>query len=266
MGTLFDLNSGISFSAAAVSASLSCFSHCWRACRLSPLMRPVAACSTAPKMAPGSPTSPKLDVAILADRAVVHVDLHQLEILADALAVAHAEIERSADDHQHVGVGKRLGAGAIEVMRIAGRQQAAARAVEIAGNVEAAQQRNRLLVAARSPHLLPVQDGGPLRIDENIGQFLDVARIADGAGRRTVLAGLRDDGLVDVDLAVQYVARNFQVRGPGRAVERLAAAMEIMSATRSVLGTVAANLVMGVMISTCGRSCSEPILCCVIAP
>src|SRR5260370_19775025 len=39
-----------------------------------------------------------------------------------------------------------------------------------------------------------------------------------------------------------------------------------MSATRSVLDTVAANLVMGVITSTCGRSCSDPILCAVSAP
>ena len=39
-----------------------------------------------------------------------------------------------------------------------------------------------------------------------------------------------------------------------------------MSATRSVLGTLAANLVIGDMKSTCGRSCSDPILCCVRAP
>ena len=44
------------------------------------------------------------------------------------------------------------------------------------------------------------------------------------------------------------------------------AAIAIMSATRSVLGTVAANLVMGDIMSTCGRSWSEPILCCVSAP
>ena len=39
-----------------------------------------------------------------------------------------------------------------------------------------------------------------------------------------------------------------------------------MSATRSVLGTVAANLVIGDIMSTCGRSWSEPILCWVRAP
>jgi len=39
-----------------------------------------------------------------------------------------------------------------------------------------------------------------------------------------------------------------------------------MSATRSVLDTLAANFVIGDIMSTCGRSCSEPILCCVSAP
>ena len=42
--------------------------------------------------------------------------------------------------------------------------------------------------------------------------------------------------------------------------------MLTMSATRSVEGTVAANLVIGAIMSTCGRSCSEPILCWVSAP
>lgn len=39
-----------------------------------------------------------------------------------------------------------------------------------------------------------------------------------------------------------------------------------MSAARAVSGTVAANFVMGVIMSTCGRSWSEPILCWVCAP
>src|SRR5450631_1116920 len=79
------------------------------------------------------------DVAILADRSIVHVDLHQLQILADALAVAHAEIERRPHDHDDVRICKRLSAGAIEVMRISGRQQTTAGAVEVTGNIQAAQ-------------------------------------------------------------------------------------------------------------------------------
>ncbi len=58
MGVDVDLNIGITFSRATASASRNCFIHSWRAWRLSFLMRPEAACSTAPRMAPGWPTSP----------------------------------------------------------------------------------------------------------------------------------------------------------------------------------------------------------------
>lgn len=34
-----------------------------------------------------------------------------------------------------------------------------------------------------------------------------------------------------------------------------------MSAVRAVSGTVAANLVIGAIRSTCGRSCGDPVLC-----
>ena len=74
-------------------------------------------------------------------------------------------------------------------------------------------------MAARRPDLLPVQDGRPLGIDENVGELLDVARIAHRTGRRAVLARLRNDGLGDVDLAVEHVARNLQVRWPRSAAE-----------------------------------------------
>ena len=133
----------------------------------------------------------QIDVAVLADRAVVHVDLHQLQLLADALAVAHAEVEGRSDDHQHIGIGERLAARAIEVMRVARRQKPAAGAVEIPGDVEAPQQRDRFLVAARGPHLLAVQDRRPLGVDQDVGELLDVARIAERAGRCAVLARLR---------------------------------------------------------------------------
>ena len=121
----------------------------------------------------------KIDIAILADRAIVHVDLHQLQVLADALAVAHAEIERRSDNDQHIGARKGLGAGTIEMMRIAGRQKAAAGAVEVAWDIQSAQQRNRFLVAAGSPHLLAIEDRRPFGIDQQIRQLLDVARVAD---------------------------------------------------------------------------------------
>ena len=42
--------------------------------------------------------------------------------------------------------------------------------------------------------------------------------------------------------------------------------MEHMSATRSVVTTFAANFVIGFMMSTCGRSWRDPILCWLSAP
>src|SRR4051812_24271835 len=48
------------------------------------------------------------DVAVLADGAVVHVDLDDLRLARQALAVAHPEVERRADDEDHVGVVERV--------------------------------------------------------------------------------------------------------------------------------------------------------------
>jgi hypothetical protein len=168
------------------------------------------------------PVEPEIDVAILADGAVVHVDLHELQLFADALAVAHAEIERRADDDQHVRLGKGLAAGAIEVMRIAGRQEPAARAVEVAGNIEAAQERNRLVMTPRRPNLLTVENRRTLGVHQNVGQFLDIARVSHRVGRGTVLARLRDDRLGEINLPIEHVARNLQIYGSRSTVERLA--------------------------------------------
>ncbi len=54
--------------------------------------------------------------------------------------------------------------------------------------------------------------------------------------------------------------------GPGAPLKHSRAAIDTMSATRSVERTLAENLVIGRIMSTCGRSCSEPIMCCVSAP
>ena len=54
--------------------------------------------------------------------------------------------------------------------------------------------------------------------------------------------------------------------GPGAPAKASRKAIEHMSATRSVVTTLPANLVIGFMMSTWGRSCSEPILCWLRAP
>jgi hypothetical protein len=175
-------------------------------------MRPDAACST----------ESQIDVSILAHGPIVHVDLDQLQILADALAIAHPEVEGRADDHQHIRFRKRLRAGPVEVMRIAGRQQSAARTVEVSRNVQASQQRDRLVLPARGPHLLAVKNRRALGVQQNIGQLVDIARIADGAGRGPVFARLRNDCLRNIDLAVENIARNLQIHRARSAVERFA--------------------------------------------
>ena len=88
-------------------------------------------------------------------------------------------VERRSDDHDDVGLVEGERARAIEVMRIAGRQETAAGAVEVAGNIETAQQRHRLVVAAARPHLLAEEDRGTFRIHQDVSQPLDVGRIAD---------------------------------------------------------------------------------------
>src|SRR3954468_1975194 len=62
------------------------------------------------------------DVAVLADGLVGHVDLDDRRLARQALAVAHPEVERGADDQDHVGVVERVAAGQVEVVRVARRK------------------------------------------------------------------------------------------------------------------------------------------------
>src|SRR4029434_11355362 len=88
-----------------------------------------------------------------------------------ALAVTHEEVERRADDHDHVRLVEGERARAIEVMRIAGRQEAASGAVEITRNVDAAQQRHGFVMAAARPHLLTEQNRRAFRVHEDVGEL-----------------------------------------------------------------------------------------------
>src|SRR5947209_7272781 len=107
-------------------------------------------------------------------------------------------------------------------MLISRRQQSAAAPIEVAGNVEAPPERDRLLVSANRSHQLAVQDRGALGVDEDVGELFDIARITDRAGRGSIVARLGHHGLGYVDFAIEYVARNLQVDRTGRTVESLA--------------------------------------------
>src|SRR3954451_12300975 len=86
----------------------------------------------------GVADEPERDVAVLADRLVGHVDLDDLGLARQALAVPHPEVERRADDQDHVRVVERVAAREVEVVRVARGQRAAGGAVHVRGDVELA--------------------------------------------------------------------------------------------------------------------------------
>ena len=117
--------------------------------RFSPLARPLAALATSAEDRARVADEAERDVAVLADRPVVHVDLDDCGLARQALAVAHPEVERRADDEDHVGVVERVAAREVEVVRVARRERAARGAVHVRGDVQLADELDRLLVAAR---------------------------------------------------------------------------------------------------------------------
>ena len=83
---------------------------------------------------------PEIEVAIVADVAVIHVHDHDLGLGIQAPAVAHAEIERRAGQQDHVGVVERGFAGRHEAVGMVARQRAAGRAVDVDRHVEMARE------------------------------------------------------------------------------------------------------------------------------
>src|SRR4051812_48803573 len=163
------------------------------------------------------------DVAVLADRLVGHVDLDDRGLAREALAVAHPEVERRADDQDHVGVVERVAAGEVEVVRVARRKGAAGGAVHVRRDVELADELDRLLVAARGPHLGAEEHARALGVDQDLGELVDVVGVADALGRGAVAARLgRDDGALERHLVVEDVAADLEEDRARRARHRLA--------------------------------------------
>src|SRR4051795_11175346 len=163
------------------------------------------------------------DVAVLADGLVGHVDLDDRRLARQALAVAHAEVERRADDDDHVRVVERVAAREVEVVRVARRQRAAGGAVHVRRDVELANELDGVFVATRGPHLRAQEHARALGVDEHLGEAVDVVGVADALRRRAVAARLgRDDGALDRHLVVEDVAADLEEDRAGSAGERLA--------------------------------------------
>ena len=104
---------------------------------------------------PDIPDQPQGDVAILADGAVIHVDLYHRGVLAQSPAIAHAEVERGADDDDHIGLVESIAASLLKMMRVARRQRAAAGAVHKGRNIQVLNESQGRIRAPASPDLRP---------------------------------------------------------------------------------------------------------------
>src|SRR5205085_2141026 len=100
------------------------------------------------------------NVAVLADRAVIHVDLHDRRPRRQPPPVAHAEVERRPDDDDDVRVLERVRARQLEVMRIAWRQGPAPRAVHEGRHVQCPAERDRGVRPPAGPDLATEEDAG----------------------------------------------------------------------------------------------------------
>ena len=132
--------------------------------------------------------------------------------------VAHTEVERRPDDDDDVRVLERIRARQLEVMRISRRQGPAPRAVHEGRHVQHPTERARGAGPPAGPDLAAEEDAGLLRPHENLGELFDGRRVADALRRRPVVAGLRDARFGTVDLGIEDVASNLQVRWAKSAV------------------------------------------------
>src|SRR4030088_1524739 len=105
----------------------------------------------------------EIDVPVLADSAVVHIDLHHGRVFRQPPAVAHPEVERRADDYDHVRVVDRVPPRQMEVVRVPWRQRASTGTVHERRNVERPAETDRGLRGPTRPHLRSEQYTGLFR-------------------------------------------------------------------------------------------------------
>ena len=110
----------------------------------------------------------------------------------------------------------------MKMMRVAGRESAARRAIHVGRDVEPPAELDRRGARPATPDLGAQQHAGARRFHQDVGEPLDVARIAGALGRRAIVIGGRDARPGEVNARVQHVARYLEKRRSGRAVVALA--------------------------------------------
>ena len=164
---------------------------------------------------------PERDVAVLADGAVVLVDLNQSRG-GNSLSVTHAKIERGAHDQNDVGLLECIRSGAVEAVLVALRHHSAGGAVRVGRNVQIAGEFDAFIDGPGCPNLLSEQDCGPFGFDEHVGEPLNVVGVAETARGRLVMSGLGYPRAFDRNFGVKYVSGDFKIAGPAGAGEALA--------------------------------------------
>lgn len=220
IGEASDFRLGSRFSIAICSAARSSSSHALRL--TAPLEPPARRFRDRLQDHPRIADDPEIDVPVLADGAVVEVDLHDGGVGGEPLAVAHPEVERRTHDHDQIGVGEGVPPRQLEVVRIAGRQRAAPGPVHVGRDIERPYELDGVVRRPGRPYLTAQQDRRLLGMHKEIGEFLDGLGVTGRSGRGPVLPGLRHPGLRYRNLGVQHIARDLQEGRPGCPVVALA--------------------------------------------
>ena len=156
------------------------------------------------------PDDADVAAAVLAQLLAVEVDVDELGGRVDvgAAPVADAEVERRAEDHDHVGALERVLAGLEEPVRIGGVEAAARLPVHVHRHPEGAHELGIGLAPPRPEELAAHEADGSLGAAQQLEGLLDEARIGPHA-RLGAIVGRHHDVVV-VHRVEEEVERHLQ--------------------------------------------------------
>ena len=158
---------------------------------------------------------PGLGRSVTPDLGRIGVDVDELRVRREA-AEAEAKVERRSDHADDVRRLERDPTRVLEEKVVVGRQRAACGAAQEDGQPAVLGERGELRPGTVPPNPAAGDDGGPLGVREQVGRLHQLARLAEGAGRRAGGGNLAGRGLGEED-----VHRQLEVRRPARLGERV---------------------------------------------